>query len=217
MARKLLIVQIFHTGAEMGSVRETLEGISEKLIGKEGWEAHKKRVAEFWEHMEKLLLERFATTDFCKLKLYQDAQILNGKIGIKMIEDIANMGSRNHQLLLQLIQKGAKLMKTESFELLKEEYMLTKNVLNAKTPEAALIAKNDYKARKDSLLDERDKYIAKNIDRSLKDEEIGIIFIGAIHRIERYLPNDIKIEYLEDEKLKKLKKEILEVIAKTRL
>lgn len=212
MARKLLIIPIFHSGAEMGSARESLEKISEKLVGGEKWEAHKKIITEFWDCTEKLILEKVKTLDFSKLKVYQDGQVLNGKIGVKMVEDIAAKGSKNHQILLQLILKGAVIMRTESFELLKEEYILIKNILTAKTAEALVLARRVYKARKDSILEARDRYIAKNIDKTLGDNEIGIIFIGATHRVERYLPKDIETEYLEDENLKRLKKELFEVI-----
>lgn len=214
MARKLLIIPIFHSGAEMGSARESLEKISEKLVGREKWEAHKKRIIELWDCVERLISEKVKTLDLTKLKVYQDGQVLNGKIGVKMVEDIAAKGSKNHQILLQLILKGAIIMRTESFELLKEEYMLIKNILTAKTAEVLVLARRAYKARKDSILEARDRYIAKNIDKTLGDNEVGIIFIGATHSVERYLPKDIETEYLEDENLKKLKKELFEVIAK---
>ncbi|MDI6708961.1 MAG: hypothetical protein QME47_07765, partial [Candidatus Thermoplasmatota archaeon] len=122
MARKLLIIPIFHTPAEMGTVREMLEKVSERLVGVETWSRHKENLLEFWNLVEKLVLEKTKDIDISKVKLYQDGQVINGAIGVKTIEEIASKGSRNHQILLKLIDRGARIIKTESFELLKEEY-----------------------------------------------------------------------------------------------
>lgn len=215
MARKLLIIPIFHTAAEMGTVREMLEKVSERLVGVETWSRHKKNLLEFWNLVEKLVLEKTKDIDISKVKLYQDGQVINGAIGVKTIEEIASRGSKNHQILLKLIDRGARIMKTESFELLKEEYKYIKAILLAKSAREALEARLAYKKRKDLLLKERDKYIARNIIKTLAENELGILFIGAVHRVEQELPKDFEIEYLEDERLKVLIVEIMKVIAKT--
>ncbi|MEW6069061.1 MAG: hypothetical protein AB1485_00425 [Candidatus Thermoplasmatota archaeon] len=215
MARKLLIIPIFHTGAEMGTAREGLEKISERLVGIEVWNRHKKNLLEFWDLVEKLVLERTKDIDISKVKLYQDGQVINGAVGVKMVEEIAKRGSKNHQILLNLINRGAKLMRTESFELLKEEYRYIRGIVLGKSLREVLDARIAYKKRKDLLLKERDKYIAKNISKSLGENELGILFIGAMHKVEQELPKDVEIEYLEDARLKILMQEIMKVIAKT--
>ena len=195
--RKLLIVPVLHTGAEMGSVKEFMERVSESVFGKRAWEEHKQDLELFWTTLEGSLERRLEGVNLSQVKLYQDGQVIDGPIGTKMIEEIARRGSKNHQILLDLIQRGATLMRTENFELLKEEYKLIKGMAAARSPLEAKIVEATYRRRKGGLLKERDLYIAKNIDHSLREGELGILFIGATHRVEENLPKNIEVEYLE--------------------
>ena len=42
-----------------------------------------------------------------------------------------------------------------------------------------------------TLLNQRDEYIAQRIDETLKDNEMGILFLGLMHAIETRLAKDI--------------------------
>ena len=44
-----------------------------------------------------------------------------------------------------------------------------------------------------SLLVRRDQYIANRINRSLSAGETGILFLGMLHAVERYLDPDIRV------------------------
>ena len=68
---------------------------------------------------------------------------------------------------------------------------------SARSPLEAKMFEAAYRRRKGDLLKERDLHIAKNIDRSLKEGDLGILFIGATHRVEENLPKDIEVERLE--------------------
>ena len=48
---------------------------------------------------------------------------------------------------------------------------------------------------RDSLI-HRDRFIAKRIDKTLNNGWVGICFIGAEHRVDKYLPKDVKVYYL---------------------
>ena len=194
--RRLLILPVFHTGAEMGSVRGFMERASESALGRAAWEKHKRDLERFWADLESSLKRRLEGTDLSQVRLYQDGQVIDGPLGVKMVEEIARRGSKNHQILLDLIRGGATLMRTENFELLKEEYKLIKAMAAAKSGLEASFAQDAYRRRKDGLLKERDLYIAKNIDRTLKEGELGILFMGATHRVQENLPGDIGVEYL---------------------
>ncbi|MDP2938765.1 MAG: hypothetical protein Q8O13_01615, partial [Candidatus Omnitrophota bacterium] len=67
----------------------------------------------------------------------------------------------------------------------------------AKSITRKLIIFIKYKLTKDRLLNKRDKFIAKRIDESLSQDEIGIIFIGAYHNIKPKLPRDIQIKEIK--------------------
>ncbi len=210
MVKKLLIIPVFHSEAEMGSVKHEMKGISEKTFGREKWERHMEYVKEFWKKVEASLEKRLNRVDISKVRIYQDGQVVDGYFGRKIVEEIASAGSKNHQIILGLVKNGAVLMKTESFELLKEEYAFIKRIMGAEKPRDAEVAAAVYKKRKDGLLQERDRYIAKNIDKTLKNGEFGILFIGATHNVESELPSSIKVEYLED--VKDISSELLEML-----
>ena len=98
--------------------------------------------------------------------------------------------SLNYQLLAGLIEKGAAVMGTESPDLLVEEYQLIMHSqpgprLQAGAGKKAVLGR--------SLLEKRDKYIADRINRTLGPGEVGVIFIGMLHSVQKYLAPDIEV------------------------
>ena len=211
MARKLLVAPVFHSEAEMGTVRDYMRAVGERVFGKERWGRHRADVERFWGEVERSLRERLEAIDMSGVKLYQDGQVIDGPIGARIVEQIAAAGSKNHQILLELVKRGATLMRTESFELLKEEHGLVKAIATAKDANERALAAAAYAGRKDNLLEERDAHIARNIARTLRDGELGILFIGALHEVESKLPPDIEVEQLGGETAKRLKEDLAEV------
>lgn len=193
----------------MGTFKERIDEITEKQFGKVELQRHKENIEQLWEELDKALEKRIKGMDIGRVKIYQDAQVVDGIVGIKIVEEIAERGSRNHQIILKLINKGAVLMKTESFEALKEEYFLIKAMITAKTSAEEECAAMEYEKRKEDILRKRDRYIARNIDKTLKEGEMGILFIGASHNVENELPSTIDVEYLENINIKRLKDEIM--------
>ena len=195
--RKLLIIPIFHTDVDMGSFKEKINEITEKQFGKVELQNHRRDIVKFWEELDKIIEKRIKDIDISVLRIYQDGHAVGGPIGIKIAKEIAERGSRNHQIIMRLINRGAVLMKTESIDLLKEEYFLIKSMVMAKTPVDGERAAMEYRKRKDEILKKRDKHIAENIDKTLKEDETSILFIGAAHNVEKELPSDIVVDYLE--------------------
>ena len=48
------------------------------------------------------------------------------------------------------------------------------------------------------MLKERDGYIARRIDETLREGESGVLFIGAYHDIASKLPEDIHVVQVKD-------------------
>ncbi len=48
-----------------------------------------------------------------------------------------------------------------------------------------------YKLRKDPLMKKRDKFIADRINETLRDGEVGILFIGVYHDVLPLISKDI--------------------------
>ena len=85
-------------------------------------------------------------------------------------------------------------MGTESGDLLVQEYQLAKQSLTTRPPRAAGVAAQ-RRALGDALLQRRDQFMAQRINDTLKAGETGILFLGMLHSLERYLHPDIKVIY----------------------
>ena len=105
----------------------------------------------------------------------------------EIVAEVAESGSLNHRLLQTLNQKGGMLIGTESPELLAREYALMTQMLSA--VDSTETCSEDAK----TLLDLRDEYIAQRIDETLQNNEMGILFLGLMHNIEKKLPKDIVV------------------------
>jgi hypothetical protein len=201
--RTLLYVPIIHTSADLGSIAKevTRRGITD--LGEEVWERHTETVKGFWDAIS----HYFSSIDVSGMKIYQDGMIVAGEMGQKIVEETAKTGSRNHELILNLLKRKAILVKTEVFKLVKEERDRLLAITQAKSITQKIIAFIRYKLIKNRLINKRDDFIAKRIDETLNNGETGIIFIGAYHNIKKRLPKSIQITEIKDtEKIREYQK-----------
>lgn len=194
--RRLIYVPIIHTEPDMGRLVEGIEERAKAVVGGTRWEQHKEVVRLYWQEIARY----WEGKDVTGCKLFQDGMPIDGAVGEKIVKSLADEGSINHKILEQLMQRGARLVKTENPDLLKEEYALTKELVQRKSLLGSLDALLRYRRRKDSLLKARDTYIIKQIKEGLDEGETGICFLGAYHQILPYLPPDIEIIALKDPK-----------------
>ena len=94
------------------------------------------------------------------------------------------------------MEKGAIIEETESKELLLKEYDYIKQFVQTDSEEKKTKALKEYEKAKDNLIKERDSFIANKINQTLKENETGILFIGAHHQIKDKLVEDIKAKDL---------------------
>ena len=179
MAR-LIYVPVVHSMAEMGSAAP---GYKAAFVARYGQVKWAERSAEF-DAVWRAIADEIKTFgfDFKRVKLYQDSLPVCGRES-ELVRDLASQGSCNHQLLASLMREGATLVGTESPTLLLDEYRLLQSSENTQGQAAA-------------LLEARDRFIAGRIDATLHDDEDGVLFIGALHKVARFLPQRVKVEYL---------------------
>jgi len=192
--RTLIYVPIIHSSADLGSIAKdvTTRGITH--LGEEIWKEHKKTVEGLWDAISRY----FDSTDVRGIKIYQDGMVGEGEVGEKIVEETAKAGSKNYQLISRLLERGASLVKTEDFKLVKKEHDRLLAITQAKSITRKIIAFIKYKLVKTVLLNKRDAFIAKRIDETLEPDEKGILFIGAFHKIKKKLPKSIQVREIKD-------------------
>ena len=187
--KTLIYVPIIHTSADLGSLAKdvTKRGIAD--LGEEFWEEHKKTIDGFWSAVSNY----FDSENVVGVKIYQDGMVGEGEVAEKIVEEGVESGSKNYELVSNLIRRGAILVKTEDFNLVKGELDRLREITQAKNIKEKIIGFVKYKLNKSSLLNKRDKFIAKRIDETLRHSEKGILFIGAYHDIKKKLPRSIHV------------------------
>jgi len=192
--RTLIYVPIIHTSADLGSIAKDVARRGIANLGEEVWTKHRRTVEGFWDAISRY----FDFLDVKGTKLYQDGMIAEDEIGMKIVEDTAKAGSKNYRLVLSLLERGAVLVKTEDFKLVKQEYDRLLAITQAKSSIRKITAFVKYKLLKTVLLNKRDAFIAGRIDQTLKENERAILFLGALHKIKKKLPKDIRIREIRD-------------------
>ena len=179
--RALIYFPIIHSHKDLG----TLDKRVSDLRTDEQADKYLDATEHFWKMIATTIED--LELDYSHLRLYQDGLPVCGKEQEIVAEVVESAGSQNFKLLQKLHQKGAVLMGTESPELLVQEHALMTQLLKPGEPtEISLKTAQE-------LLNKRDDYIAQRIDKTLQDNEMGLLFLGLMHNIEKKLPQDIVI------------------------
>lgn len=194
--RRLIYIPIIHTDPDLGKVAEPLADQAEEMVGIDNWQKHKKVVCHYWQEIKSFWENKkvFGT------KVFQDGLPADGEVGRKIVKELASKGSINYQIIEQLVKKGAQLVKTEDPELLKQEYFLTRELIKGRSFLGGLFTYPYFVWRKKRILTKRDSYIIERINKSLREGQTGICFLGAYHQVLPNLPADIKVVTLKDPK-----------------
>jgi hypothetical protein len=184
--RKLYYISIVHNRADLGSMGSELSSEGEKKYGSELWKKHLIEVDKSWNKIETKLL-KIKKID----QIYQDGLPIIGEIGLKIIKDVAEKGSKNYQIIEKLLDKGAIIEQAESKELLLKEYNLILDITKAESKEEKLKTSILYQNESLKLLNDRDEFIANQINTTL--DGIGVAFFGTAHSIIDKLDKNIKI------------------------
>ncbi len=184
----LLYVPVVHSSADMGSAASGYRAAFIARFGEQKWRERNAEYKAIWhvigERVDQAIERRGVTPQ--QVKLYQDSLPVCGREA-ELVAELAAQGSENHQLLSALVRRGAVLVGSESAELLVEEYRLLQTPGHTEA-QAAL------------LLEQRDRFVAGRVAETLGEDELGILFIGALHGVDRYLAKRITVEYLRIER-----------------
>jgi hypothetical protein len=189
--RKLIYIPIIHTEADMGRLSGPVRRAALQKLGLRGLKNKSKLIDKIWTEIEKTV--EGLDLLFEKVRLYQDGLPICGNESAIVLALAAE--SRNHRLLMRLMDKGAVIMGTESPGLLLEEYELAKNILAAGGNLKSMKIEAHQKPVSDILLKRRDQFIADRISDTLCPGETGILFLGMLHSLGHLLDEEIKVVY----------------------
>ena len=175
----------------MGSLGGRAAQVYRARFGAAKWKEHVRGVGGLWRGIQERLVS--LKLDFSRLRLYQDGLPVCGKEA-EIVRDLAARGSPNHQLIAGLMDLGARLEGTEDVELLLREYELAKCQLAQVHGRAAGGGQAVEDAQ--TILRERDYFIARRIGETLGGNETGLLFLGLAHEVPSYLPQDIAVQFL---------------------
>lgn len=155
-----------------------------------------------WDRIREGL--RNLDVEFPRLKIFVDGFVKGTK------RTFLSDGGPTAKTAKELVDQGATLMPTEKLKFLNkfenaetillfqlslaedlelkgtDDYQLWDNILSSVTE----VIKNTRL---------RDMAIAESIDNSLEEDEVGILFMGAGHKVQEHLPPDIKVEPISEE------------------
>lgn len=196
--RRLVYVPVLHTSSDMGTLAGSMKEVYVKKFGKKKWEEHVRVIDEMWNGIRQRIQQMnfsYGKPDSGKVKVYQDGLPICG-MEKRIVADLAKKGSPNHKLVLWMMRQGATLVGTEDPKLLLEEYNHIRKITQAKTHREHERLVHKFEEQSAELLQKRDKKISAQIDSTLKKGEIGVLFIGLLHRVDELLPKDIRATYL---------------------
>ena len=191
--RRLIHIPIIHSAVDLGSLSESVKAHYAKVIGQSAWSQRERAVGELWKYIGESI--QALHLDGQHVRIYQDALPVCG-FEEKIVRELAQAGSCNNQLIMELMEQGATLEGTEDPQLLMEEYQMQKqNMQSPAAPDQA----SERVRQAEHLLNARDAYIAKRIDATLQPGETGMMFLGASHRLDTLSSTDIQLSTLGDQ------------------
>jgi hypothetical protein len=187
--RTLILIPVIHTQADMGALNEPIQRMKVAKLGKKNLECNSEKVDRLWTQIEQTL--DGLAIPYERVRVYQDGLPVCGH-ELEIVSELAKAGSRNHQLLLKLMEKGATIMGSESSDLLVEEHQLLQQAFSA--PRSKIPARVASQGRiLDSLLERRDRFLAARINTTLQTGETGLLLLGMLHSVELWLAKDIRV------------------------
>ena len=192
--RRLIHVPIVHMADDFGSLAGFIRDEYGRSYGRQKWLEHVRAIRDRWRQIREQVMHLDLAWE--RIRLYQDGLPVCGKER-EIVHKLAQDGNTDYEIVWDLVQKGATLEGTEDPQLLRQEYDYLLKIAQAKNLDHRDRMIQAYNEAGVELLSKRDRFIAQRIDQTLKQGEIGILFLGAMHGIERFIPKDVEIERLE--------------------
>ena len=190
--RVLFHVPIIHTQDDMGSLAEFIKEEYGQRFSQQKLREHLEAIGRMWEDITETIGE--LPLDWRRVRIYQDGLPVCGREA-EIVQKLATSGSRNHRLIASLMERGAALEGTEEPQLLLQEYKAIRAIAQAADTAERDRRMEEYARASQQLLTARDRFIGQRIDLTLGTEETGLLFLGMLHAVDRFLPADIRVKH----------------------
>lgn len=191
--RPLIYVPILHTESDLGSMAGEVRAKFVEAFGQESWARRASAIDAMWEAIRARLCSM--ALPWKRVRLYQDGLPICGHEA-NIVRQVAASGSRNHKLLLELMELGAELMGTEDPLLLVREYRRIGALAQAARERATPARVRELELEGDELLRARDAFIANRIDSTVASNECGVVLLGLMHRVDELVEKAFNVHHL---------------------
>jgi len=189
--KRVVFIPVIHNVSDLGSLAESVRAHYLEHFGPAVWQRREQAVARLWDAIRGAI--DALDLDYARVRVYQDGLPVCGKEE-QIVRELAGAGSLNHQLVLELVGKGAILVGTEDPRMLIREYQLQRRLMDPAAAPASSPSPSPGEAA--DLLVARDHFIAQRIAATLQDGETGLLFLGAAHRLDALRSLAIEVETL---------------------
>lgn len=189
--RRLIYVPILHAQEDAGRADALLTKRSR--LRRSRSEQQPSAVKEMWKGIATKILG--LNLPWHRTRIYQDGVPVCGN-ELALAARLAESGNPNLSFILDLVEKGATLDGTEDLDLLIQEYDLLNNLLMTTGPAQGHAANTEYQEKSRELLMLRDQFISDRIISTLQPNEVPMVFMGVMHRLDKLLEKHFLVSYV---------------------
>lgn len=131
-------------------------------------------------------------------KIYHELIVVGGEDGVKVIKDL---NDKSYQIVENRLDKGTQLEATEEAEILTEFMDWSRCLVLGLQNQKVFTKVYEYYTEASK---KRIEHIAKKIDETLKEDEVGVLFMREGHQVQ--FPSDIKVFYVVPPALDEIKR-----------
>jgi hypothetical protein len=185
----LLYVPILHTQKEVGKIASAISSANTPIPAEQEKSSSASPLVKMWQGIQGKI--EVLNPPWKKVRIYQEALPVCGQEE-RIVSHLAE-NSLNHQLIVKFLKRGAHLEGTEEQNLLLREYDLLAHAFQAAEGKTSTTA---YRNASETILADRDKFIAQRVKQTLKEEETGLLFIGVRHKVDQLLKQYYQMTYV---------------------
>jgi hypothetical protein len=165
--------------------------------GKDLPEEYLAKFNKYWEQVEKQIAELALKLGQVN-RIYHELIAASGEDGMKTIEELSD---RSHKIVRACLEKQAQLEAVEDNDILTEFMDWSRClIIGLQNPKVVSQVYDSYV----EIGKKRNEYIARKIDETLQENEIGILLMRENHQVQ--FPADVQVFYIAPPALDDIKR-----------